>query len=57
MNELFSVSVNYPGKEYSYEARLATVGYTHKFLVMINGMVLIFEPDWEGLYSKLIPLQ
>jgi len=40
--------------EYSFEARLATVGYTHKFFVQINGMEVIYEPDEERNYRAIL---
>ena len=54
MDEPFSITVDYHGKEYSFEARLVTVGYTHKFVVMINGMEVIYEPDEERNYRAII---
>ncbi len=54
MDEPFSITVGYHGKEYSFEARLVTVGYTHKFVVMINGMEVIYEPDEERNYRAII---
>jgi hypothetical protein len=54
MDELFSITLGYRGREYSFEARLVTVGYTHKFLVMINGIEVIYEPDEERNYRALL---
>ena len=54
INELFSISVSYLGKEYTFEARLATVGYPHEFFVLINGMEVIYEPDEERNYRVIL---
>ncbi len=54
MDEPFSILVICQGQEYSFEARLATVGYTHKFYVMINGMEVIYEPDEERNYRAIL---
>jgi len=54
MDEPFSIMVICQGQEYSFEARLATMGYTHKFYVMINGMEVIYEPDEERNYRAIL---
>ena len=54
MEEPFSIVVIYQGQEYNFEARLATMGYTHKFYVMINGMEVIYEPDEERNYRAIL---
>ena len=54
MDEPFSIMVIYQGHEYSFEARLATIGYTYKFYVMINGMEVIYEPDEERNYRAIL---
>jgi hypothetical protein len=54
MDEPFSIVVICHGQEYSFEARLATMGYTHKFYVMINGMEVIYEPDEERSYRAIM---
>ena len=53
MDESFSVSINYKGSEYSFEARLVTAGYIHKFYVIINGLEIIYEPDEERNYRAI----
>jgi hypothetical protein len=54
MNELFTITVSYLGEEHSFEARLITVGYGHKFFVMINGIEVIYEPDEERNYRAIL---
>ncbi len=54
MEDSFSIDVEVGGKEYSFEARLATVGYTHKFYVIINGLEVIYEPDEERNYRAIL---
>ncbi len=54
MDEPFSIEVVYNGQEYSFEARLATVGYTHKFYILINGLEVIYEPDEERNYRAIL---
>ena len=53
MEDSFSIDVDFKGREYSFEARLATVGYTHKFYIVINGVEVIFEPDEERNYRAI----
>jgi len=54
MDEPFSIMVIYLALEYRFEARLAIMGYTHKFYVMINGMEVIYEPDEERNYRAIM---
>lgn len=54
MDEPFMIPILYEGDEYEYEARLVTVGYTHQFLVLINGMEVIYEPDEERNYRAIL---
>ena len=54
MDEPFSIEILYKGEVYFFEARLATVGYTHKFYVLINGMELIYEPDEERNFRAIV---
>ncbi len=51
--EVFTIDVVWNGKEYCCEARLAAVGYAHKFLVLINGFEVTYEPDEERNYRAI----
>ena len=42
------------GSEYTYDGHLVTVGYTHRFCVMINGLEVIYEPDEERNYRAIL---
>ena len=54
IDEQFSIEILYKEKEYSFEARLATIGYTHKFYVVINNIEVIYEPDEERIYRAVL---
>ena len=54
MDEAFAISIFYRGGECSYEARLVTIGDTHKFFVMIIGVEVIYEPDQELNYQAIL---
>ena len=54
MEDSFSIDVDFKGREYSFEAILATVGYTHKFYIVINGVEVTFEPDEERNYRAIL---
>lgn len=54
MDEGFTIEVTYQGNEYSFEARLITIGYTHKFVVVINGIEVNYEPDEERNYRAIV---
>ena len=54
MEDGFTIGIVLNGKEYSFESRLAAVGYTHKFLVLINGIEVTYEPDEERNYRAIL---
>ena len=54
MDESFSINVSLNEQEYCFDARLVTIGYTHKFIVMIHGMEVMYEPDEERHYRAII---
>jgi hypothetical protein len=54
MEDLFSIDVDFGGKEYSFEARLVAIGYTHKICIVINGVEVTFEPDEERNYRAIL---
>jgi len=53
MDESIPISVFIDECEYEFQARLVTMGYTHKFYVVINGMEIIYEPDEERNYRAI----
>ena len=54
MTASFDLPVIYQGKEVSFTARLLKYGYTHKFLVDVNGTQVLFEPDEESNYRAIL---
>ena len=54
MDDGLVIEVVVAGKEYSFETRLAAVGYTHKFYVLINGTEVTYEPDEERNYRAIL---
>ena len=54
MEDSFSIDVDFRGREYSFEAILVAVGYTHKFRIVINGVEVTFEPDEERNYRAIL---
>jgi len=53
MDEPFEIPVSYKGQELLFPARLLNVGFTHKFLVTIDGLELFFEQDNNGKYRAM----
>jgi hypothetical protein len=53
MDEPFEIPVSYKGQELLFPARLSVVGFTHKFLVTIDGLELFFEQDNNGNYRAV----
>ena len=54
MEEPFILTIDYNGREYTFEARLAAIGYTHKFYVVVNGKEVVYEPDEERKYRAIL---
>ena len=54
MNDSFVLYVSYQGQEYSFEVQLSTLGYLHKFLVIINEIEVTYEPDEERNYRAIL---
>jgi hypothetical protein len=54
MEEEFELPVKYKGEEQMLNAKLIVTGYTHKFSVDIKGQIIVFEPDEERNYRKVI---
>lgn len=55
MTEPFIITVTYKGEERNFEAQLQTSGYTHRFIVGVEGIEVFFEWDEEGRYRAVIP--
>jgi hypothetical protein len=55
MDESFSIPVIYKGIDMEFEAHLRVFGYSHRFLVSIEGADVFFERDEEGHYRAVIP--
>lgn len=55
MGDIFELTVEHNGKEQQLDAQLLVTGYTHKFLVVVNGIEVVFERDEEGGYRALVP--
>ncbi len=55
MIEAFDITVDYKGKLWQFEARLETYGYTHRFVVHVEGTEVNFERDEEGHYRAVLP--
>jgi len=55
MDEQFELPVQYKGQEFMLKASLSVIGYTHKFMVEVDGEEVIFEPDEERNYRAVVP--
>ena len=54
MDEPFSITVVYRDNEYTFDGYLVTVGYTHRFCVILNGLEVTYEPDEERNYRAIL---
>lgn len=55
MEERFQLPVQNNGDEYLLNSSLIVIGFTHKFIVEIEGIEITFEPDEECNYRAIIP--
>lgn len=53
MYEDFDLPVNYKGIQQHFPARLEKRGYSFRFRVEVNDLVLYFEPDEERNYRAV----
>jgi len=54
MDETFALPVSYRGEELLLPARLEQLGYTHRFVVDVQGTEVFFEPDEERNYRAVM---
>jgi hypothetical protein len=54
MDEPFTISVFYKGKKLDFEVRFQKWGFSHRFLVEVQGIPLFFERDEEGSYRAVL---
>jgi hypothetical protein len=52
--EEFELLITYKGEERMFPASLQVTGYTHRFVVDIEGQSIIFEPDEERNYRAVL---
>jgi len=45
--ETFDITVEHRGVSRTFQGRFNTYGFSYRFIVEINGMEVIFEPDEE----------
>ena len=55
MDEPFTLTVPYKGKQHEFETELLVTGYTYKFRILINDTEVFFERDDEGNFRALAP--
>jgi hypothetical protein len=53
MQDDFSITVPYKGKDREFNVQVMVTGYTYKFLVLIDETEIIFEKDEEGNYRAM----
>jgi len=54
MKETFDLPVQFKGELLMFSSRLLQQGYTHKFVVEVDGQPVYFEPDEERNYRAII---
>lgn len=50
----FTLEVDHKGKLLEFPGRLATFGYTHKIIIEVENIELVFEPDEERNYRAVV---
>lgn len=54
MHDSFELPVFYKGEECLFPARLEQTGYSHRFVVNIYEVEVIYEPDEQRNYRALV---
>jgi len=54
MNDSFEIPVLFDQAELIFPARVIKQGFSHKILVEVNCLQIIYEPDEEGKYRAII---
>ena len=54
MEEAFQILVNYKDAEVSFDAKLLSFTYTYKIEVRIDGWLVWFERDDEGMWRGIL---
>ena len=54
MADSFNLPVEFNGKELTYPAQIMRYGFTHKVHVMIDDVLVVFEPDEERNYRATV---
>ena len=57
MTEPILITVPYKDTEKQFEIELEVTGYTHRIKVVINEVVVFFEPDEEKQYRAVVPYE
>ena len=55
MEEEFVFTIFFNNQEIELKATLQLFGYTHKIAVMVNDILILFEPDEERNYRAVLP--
>ena len=53
MNDPFTLPVVYKNETILFDAELIRVGYIHRVSVLIDGQLVLFEPDEERNYRAI----
>lgn len=54
MEDTFITKVSYQNQEHEFETRILWSGYQHKIEVLIDNVVVLFEPDEERHYRVIL---
>lgn len=57
MEEPFTITVSYKGKEQDHEAQLHLRGYSYYIRVLVDGMDVDYERDDEGAFRAMVPFE
>ena len=54
MADTFTITVPYKGEDRELTGELRVFGYSHRIVILVNEVELIFEPDEERNYRAMI---
>jgi hypothetical protein len=50
----FNIPVRYKGEDLNFEAHLLKFGYIYQIQVVLNGVVVVYEPDEEETFRASV---
>ena len=54
MNDVFALPVAYNGNDFEFPFKIVAQGYTHRYVVSVDDVEVVYERDDQGAFRALI---